>query len=146
MKKIRILAIILIFLIVSLAVFLAFRFHGSADEYSGKRPCDYPNTHWVSKETSSYFDVVKSDKSDNYQCKGKIVKHNGEIIEFSLLFDTDGGVEFWKDNSKRLLKGNVPSFLTFAQFYSDKLIITNITEDKIFNNKYDRILFKKSNN
>lgn len=135
--------LISIVLIVLLFIFFMFRFHGSSVQYNGKRPCDYPNTYWVSKNTGAEFYVVKSDKSDNYHCKGKLTKSNGETVEFEILFDNAGGVEFWKDNSNRVLMGSVPSFLTISQFYEDKLVITNITEDKLFNNEYDEIVFKR---
>lgn len=137
--------IIIALLAVVFVIFFALRFHGSADQYSGQRPCDYPNTHWESKEIDAYFDVVKSDNNDNYYCIGKLIDLNGETIEIDIKFDTGRGVEIWNGYSNRLLQGEVPVILTFAQFYSDKLTITNITEDKLFNHKYDKITFVRRN-
>lgn len=144
-KAFKITAIVLAILIVVALVFFAFRFRGSADIYSGERPCDYTNTKWVLSEpkgVSGYFLV-----DSNNQCKGEIENENGVNEQFNVMFDFDNGVTFEnydEDNDINvLLSGEVPSFLTYAQFYKDKLVIKNIDKDKIFNKKYDKLVFLK---
>lgn len=131
------LIVIIIIILLSLFVFFISIFHGSADLHNGERPDDYPNTKWISKTPYMYFDVVKSDISDNYKCKGEFVNQNEEVIEFVIDFDTACGVEMYKDKFERIFTGQ-------AQFYENKMVINNIKYySKDFNKKYNKIVFEK---
>lgn len=143
-KTFKIIAIVLAALIIAVLIFFVFRFHGSADIYSGERPCDYPNTKWVLSEpkgVSGYF-IVDS----NGQCKGEIENINGAKKSIRVNFNFDTGVFFENDDNEQMLSGKVPSFFTYGQFYEDKLIIKNIEKDELFNNKYDKLVFLKKEN
>jgi hypothetical protein len=111
------------------------------DLYYGKRPFDYGNAKWVSKEPSIWF-VVDIDDEQYYSPKGEIIIDN-QTIEASFRFITETNQLFID-----LIKSNSASYDSLlngvCEFYPDKMILKVEKEsDNLFNEKYDTITFIK---
>lgn len=101
------------------------------------RPCDFPGTKWVCSDPDIW---VKIDK--DHQCIGE-VKINGNIKPIIVTFGQATSVGFY------LYKGQndftEPLFNGTGKFSKSKMVINDIQNDIIFNDKYKTITFYRKN-
>lgn len=111
---------------------MALMFTGCVDFYAGKRPCDYPNSKWVSDNPDIYFMIfnVKSDFGE--------ININEAIIEFYPRFDYGEKMDFVviEDNGDETIL-----FSGYCRFGKEKLVVTLSKDQTFFENNIKQLVF-----
>ena len=110
---------------------LIFVLSSGCDMHSGKRPCDYPPSKWVSEEPEMWFEGIYKI----YGFDGCLVL-DGQIIEIKVFFDYGNGVYFSEtSDTDTFTRGR-------CTFNTDKLVVKIDKErDNFLNGLCETITF-----
>jgi len=142
--------VILYILIISVFVSLL----TGCDPNTGRRPMDFPNTRWVSKNPDMFFEVPPTqDEAYRGPLHGGIIK-DGETFELMIAFMWPGALVSFNDSSgfdletRSLLPGineiNVRLFTGICTFGRNRLVVEIDNNDKGFlDDSVIRIVFRR---
>lgn len=113
--------------------------------YHGKRPSDYPNTKWVSKNPDIYFTVAKETIPNEPDMLGEI-KVNNEVIPVQISFNTNNSISvlyYYEDDDHEYTE----VFVGKCKFEKKKCIVTDLfitdSAKKYFSDDISKIIFER---